>query len=47
MHLLSKLQAEGWGIASVEHSVDYARITPKGPKLPIGATLVVKLTPER
>jgi hypothetical protein len=45
IHYLSKLQSEGWGLARIEHSVDYASATKKGKQLPVGATVTIELVP--
>lgn len=46
IHYLAKLQAEGWVVAAVEHTIDYGEVARHGRRLPIGATLVVHLVPQ-
>lgn len=44
-HFLHRLQAEGWGVASIEHQVEYQSVGAR--KLPVGATVLVRLVPAR
>jgi hypothetical protein len=45
--LLLRLQAEGWGLETVEHSIDYGRPGDKARRIPVAATVTVRLTPAR
>lgn len=44
--LLHRLQAEGWGLAALDHSIEYSRTTPKSPQFPTSATVTVRLIPK-
>lgn len=46
-HLLHRLQAEGWVLEEMEHEIEYVRLDPKAPRLPVRATVVVRLIPVR
>lgn len=46
-HFLHRLQADGWGIESMEHHIDYVAPKPGGRKLPVAASVTVTLTPTR
>ena len=44
-HFLHRLQAEGWVLDSLEHHLEYAELSKKGPFLPVGAEVVIHLIP--
>jgi len=44
---IRSLQAEGWGVAHMEHHVEYASLKSGSKRLPIGATVTIRLTPSR
>lgn len=44
---IRSLQAEGWGIAHLEHHIEYASLKPGSKKLPVGATVAIRLVPSR
>jgi hypothetical protein len=46
IHFLQKLQAEGWGLKKVEFDIDYGKAHHKGVKMPVSATLEIKLLPQ-
>jgi hypothetical protein len=46
-HFLHRLQAEGWVLDELEHFVEYSSPTAKGQKMPISATVTVRLSPIR
>ncbi len=45
VHFLQKLVAEGWGIADLHWEVDYGRSSAKGKRVPVAATVTVRLKP--
>lgn len=45
IRLLAGLQADGWGAREVTYEVDYASVSPKHAKLPVAATVTVRLSP--
>jgi hypothetical protein len=47
IHFLSRLQSEGWGVAQMTHEVIYGTPGKSGPKLPIEATVTVRLVPAK
>jgi len=47
IHFLAHLQSEGWGVRSIECHLEHVAIKPGGRKLPVEATLTVRLTPGR
>lgn len=47
LHWLTKLQAEGWALAELEHHIDHVPTGKGGRKLPVQATLTIRLTPGR
>ena len=42
---LHRLQSDGWALESIEHNIEYAELSKKGPLLPIGAELTIRLIP--
>lgn len=46
-HFLMKLQSEGWGVADIEHHVEYGTVKSGSKRLPVGATVLVRLVPSR
>lgn len=44
---LHRCQAEGWCLEGFEHEIDYYAKHEKDPKLPIGATVTIRLVPVR
>lgn len=44
-HFLYRLAAEGWGVQSVKCDIDYEKPGRKARRLPVEATVVVKLRP--
>lgn len=46
-HFLHRLQAEGWALSDLEHSIEYAGVSPKGVRLPVSASVSIKLIPIR
>jgi hypothetical protein len=46
-HFLHRLQADGWGLAGIEHHIEYVAPKPGARKLPIEATVLIRLTPIR
>jgi len=46
IHFLHRLQAEGWGVRSMTHEVDYERVG-NGARLPVEATVLIKLEPSK
>lgn len=43
---LHRLQAEGWALDEFEHHIEYAQVhKDKGPILPVGAELTIRLIP--
>jgi hypothetical protein len=46
-HFLHRLQAEGWGVLDLEHHIEYVPTRPGGRKLPVEATVTIRLTPAR
>lgn len=46
-HYLHRLQSAGWGLQSIEHEIEYGSASPKSPKLPIRATVTIRLIPAR
>lgn len=44
---LRALQAEGWGVASLDHRVEHAVVKAGGRKLPVSATVTIRLVPAR
>lgn len=47
IHFLSRLQSEGWGVAQMTHEVIYGTPGKSGLKLPIEATVTVRLVPAK
>ncbi len=45
IHLLHKMQSEGWGMETLESEIDYAEVGKT--RLPVGATVTVRLVPNR
>lgn len=45
IHFLAHLQAEGWGLAHLEQTIEYGQATKKGINIPVGATLTIRLRP--
>lgn len=45
--LLMRLQAEGWGLASLSHDIDYAAPGEHARRIPVGGTVTVRLVPRR
>lgn len=45
LHQLVKLQSEGWGTRRVEFEIDYGKPGKNAHRLPIGATLTIRLIP--
>lgn len=45
VRLLTGLQVEGWGAKHITYEVDYAAPSPKHRKVPVGATVTVRLVP--
>jgi len=45
IHFLAHLQAEGWGLAHLEQSIEYGQATKKGMNIPVGATVTIHLRP--
>lgn len=43
--LLHRLQVEGWGLDELEHTIDYGRPGEKARRIPVAATVTVRLTP--
>jgi len=46
-HFLHRLQAEGWGIESLEHGIEYAQLGEKSKKMPVSAMVKIRLIPIR
>lgn len=46
VHFLMKLAAEGWGVKGVKWSIEHGKPSKNGRRLPVGATLEVRLIPE-
>lgn len=44
---LRTLQSEGWGLRSLEHHIEYVAIKTGSRKLPVEATVTVRLVPSR
>lgn len=44
-HFLHRLQADGWGIVTMDHKIRYDKVTQKGRKIPTSAKIVVELIP--
>lgn len=44
---LRSLQADGWGVSTLDHRVEYAPVKAGSKKLPIGATVTIRLVPSR
>lgn len=47
IRLLAGLQADGWGLARIEHTVDYGQPSASHRALPVTATVTVTLRPAR
>ncbi len=47
IHLLAKLQAEGWVLGNIEHAVEYGTTHKSDRKLPVAATVHIRLLPVR
>ena len=45
IHYLLKLQSEGWGLAELEHEIDYGKPGKKTVHVPVGAVLKIRLIP--
>ena len=45
LHLLHKLQSEGLVLEDLEWKVKYSKASRKGPKIPTGAVVTIRLTP--
>jgi len=43
--LLMRLQADGWGLQSVTHDIDYAAPGDGHRHIPVGGTVTVRLVP--
>ena len=46
IHWLTKLQSEGWALADLEHHIDHVPVGKGGRKLPVKATLTIRLVPQ-
>lgn len=46
-HFLHRLQADGWGIESMETEISYGQTSPKAKKIPTRATVTIRLIPSR
>ncbi len=46
-HRLHRLQADGWAVREEHLEFEYAELKPGGARVPIGATLTVRLIPTR
>ena len=46
-HFLHRLQADGWGLEALACDIEYQSPRPGARKLPIAATVTVRLTPAR
>lgn len=45
IHLLQTLQADGWGLETLDHTIDYQAPTKTHHRIPVAATVTVHLTP--
>lgn len=45
IRILTAAQADGWGLDSVEYSVDYGQPGSKARRIPVAATITVRLRP--
>ena len=45
IRFVAGLQADGWGVKDTNYEVEYASVSPKHRKMPVGATVVIRLTP--
>lgn len=45
VHFLMKLAADGWGIKSVEYEIEHGKATKNATRMPVGATLKIRLIP--
>lgn len=46
-HLLHRLQADGWALEAMEHTLEYAGLSEKSPKLPVRVVVQIKLIPAK
>lgn len=46
-HFLHRLQAEGWALDELEHSIEYSLPNQKGVRMPIAAVVNIRLVPIR
>jgi hypothetical protein len=47
IHLLAKLQSEGWCLKRLDQVVDFERLDKKAPRIPVGTTITIKLIPSK
>ena len=45
VHFLMKLAADGWGIKSVEYEIEHGKVAKSANRLPVEATLKIRLIP--
>lgn len=45
IRLLAGLQADGWGLLAVEHHVEYGQPGDKTRRIPVSATVTIRLAP--